>query len=74
MSLPLLSSAVADVIAVFGDDERLGEASFTLTAKDTVVLAARTEQENERGVAFRLLSGLMSRHGAHRLYFDFAGA
>lgn len=73
-SLPLLASAVADVISVFAHDDFLGEASFSLTAKDMVVLAARTEQLNERGVAFRLLSGLMSRKGAHyRLYFDFAG-
>jgi hypothetical protein len=58
-------------ISVFGlEDDRFGTATLHVTAKQMVVLAARTTNSSERGVGFKLHTSLISGDGAsYKVYF-----
>jgi hypothetical protein len=70
---PEIAKWLADV-ADFGDD-KLGEETLALSAKQMVVLAARTSNTWERGVGFKLSTKLMSADGAsYKVYFGIVPA
>lgn len=56
-------------------DDQLGIFTHTVTAKQMVVLAARTVNSEERGVGFKIASHLISSHGAsYKVYFGIVPA
>ncbi len=51
-------------------DDRIGAVTLALTAKQMIVLAARTTNSVERGVGFKVATPLLSAHGAnYKVYF-----
>ncbi|HGE5783093.1 TPA: LGFP repeat-containing protein [Bacillus pseudomycoides] len=58
----------------FGDD-KIGEEALTLTAKQMIVLAARTGNSVEKGIGFKLETPLISGEGAsYKVYFGLVPA
>jgi hypothetical protein len=72
---PLLAEAVPVVAEELNrllhtQDDRLGEVTLNVTAKQMVVLAARTTNSVEKGVGFKLETPLFSHDGAtYKVYF-----
>ncbi|MBW4672495.1 MAG: hypothetical protein KME52_00135 [Desmonostoc geniculatum HA4340-LM1] len=51
-------------------DDKIGETTLIITAKQMVVLAGRTRNSEERGVSFKLATPLLSDgDGSYKLYF-----
>lgn len=51
-------------------DDKIGVATIALSAKQMIVLAARTANSVERGVGFKVATPLLSAHGAdYKVYF-----
>lgn len=81
---PALSAAVPAVTQelnkLFNDffdlgDDHIGTATFNITAKQMVVLAARTNNSVERGIGFKLHSSLLTDGGAsYKIYFGLVPA
>ena len=66
--MPAIGGAISDWL-YFGDD-RIGSAVNTLSARQMVVLAARTGNSNFKGVGFKVETPLISGSGAsYKLYF-----
>lgn len=56
-------------------DDRIGAVTLALTAKQMIVLAARTTNSVERGVGFKVATPLLSAHGAdYKVYFGIVPA
>ena len=75
IAAPLLAAvapAVSDELhkALDLGDDKIGEVTLALSAKQMVVLAARTGNSVERGVGFKISTPLLSAHGAdYKVYF-----
>lgn len=66
--MPGIGGAISDLFD-WGDD-RIGGSTTTLSARQMVLLAARTENSTFNGIGFKAESGLMSGHGAsYKSYF-----
>lgn len=66
--MPTIGGAVNDLFD-WGDD-RIGGSTVTLSAKQMVLLAARTENSTFQGIGFKVESGLISGAGAsYKAYF-----
>jgi hypothetical protein len=56
-------------------DDRIGETTLAVSPKEMVVLAARIGNSEERGVGFKLVTPLLSGHGAsYKVYFGLVPA
>jgi hypothetical protein len=65
---PFISDVVNDLLGT--DDEVLGRPTIALTAKQMVVLAARTPNSDIKGVGFKFETPLISSQGAsYKVYF-----
>jgi len=70
---PKVTNAVNDLLDL-GDD-KMGEATLAMTAKDMVVLAARTGNFWERGVGFKRATPLLGAGGgSYKAYFGIVPA
>ena len=66
--MPSIGGAISDWMN-FGDD-RIGSSTITISARQMVVLAARTENSNFGGIGFKAESTLVSGSGAsYKAYF-----
>jgi hypothetical protein len=76
----LLSAVEPDVTNIINNmldlgDDKMGEATIALSAKDMVLLATRTENSWERGVGFKLSTPLLGDGGAsYKAYFGIVTA
>jgi hypothetical protein len=71
--MPSIGGAISDMFD-WGDD-RIGGATLTLSAKQMVVLAARTPNNHFSGIGFKAESGLISGAGAsYKTYFGIVPA
>jgi hypothetical protein len=70
---PKVSQALNDALDL--QDDKIGEATLAVSAKEMVVLAARTGNSWERGVGFKLVTPLLSGGGAsYKVYFGIVPA
>jgi hypothetical protein len=66
--MPTIGGAVSDLFD-WGDD-RIGSSTMTLSAKRMVLLAARTNNSNFKGIGYKAESGLIAGSGAsYKAYF-----
>lgn len=66
--MPSIGGAISDWLN-FGDD-KIGSSTITISARQMVVLAARTQNSNFHGIGFKIESGLVSGSGAsYKSYF-----
>lgn len=75
--LPLLVPTLSDLLnaALGTDDEVLGKSVLNLTAKQMIVLAARTLNSDAGGVGFKFETPLISSQGAsYKVYFSLVTA
>ncbi len=75
--LPLLAPVISDFVNNLAGtgDEVLGRQVVSLTAKDMVVLSARTLNSNSKGVGFKAETPLISSQGAsYKVYFGLVTA
>jgi hypothetical protein len=71
--MPSIGGAINDALN-WGDD-RIGESTVTLSARQLVLLAARTENSTHEGIGFKVESGLISGLGAsYKTYFGIVPA
>jgi LGFP repeat len=71
--MPAIAGAVNDLFD-FGDD-RIGGATVTLSAKQMVLLAARTNNSTFKGIGFKAETPLIAGHGAsYKIYFGIVPA
>lgn len=71
--MPSIGGALSDAFD-WGDD-RLGSANFTLSAKQMVLLAARTPNSTFKGIGFKAESALISGQGAsYKAYYGIVPA
>jgi hypothetical protein len=85
---PIISTVAAPLLSVVApavgtelnrlldtDDDKIGEATIALTAKQMVVLAARTANSVERAVGFKVVTPLLNGLGAsYKVYFGIVPA
>jgi hypothetical protein len=72
-TLGALLPPVTDLLTALADfqDDKLGASNITLSAKEMVLLAARTPSKNFNGLVYKVESQLASGEGAsYRAYFD----
>jgi hypothetical protein len=66
--MPKVGGAISDLFD-WGDD-RIGGSNMTVSAKQMVLLAARTPNSSFQGIGYKLESGLISGEGAsYKVYF-----
>ena len=71
--VPVVAEELNNVLDL-GDD-RIGAATLNVTAKQMVVLAARTDNSVERGIGFKLVTPLLCGAGAsYKVYFGLVPA
>ncbi len=71
--MPSISGAINDLFD--WDDNRVGASTLTLSAKQMVVLAARTENSTFDGIGFKAQSDLISGlGGSYKVYFGIVPA
>jgi hypothetical protein len=71
--MPSIGGAISDAFD-WGDD-RIGGSTVTLSARQMVLLAARTENSNFHSIGFKVESGLISGAGAsYKTYFGIVPA
>jgi hypothetical protein len=71
--MPSIGGAISDLFD-WGDD-RIGGSNLTVSAKQMVLLAARTGNTNFWGIGYKLETGLISGLGAsYKVYFGIVPA